>query len=128
LNAKLILNNKEISHNLNNTLSQDFIVLAVMYEGQINNNKYNFTEIVEKLDGMITKNRISSAEDRLFDLDIINTSYVKKDGKFSKRYTVLGESELIAKEILDYLEGECDISCDTLLRSRDMALENNIGE
>lgn len=116
----LILNDKKIEQRLVNTLSSDFIVLAVMYEGQINDNKYNFTEIVEKLDGLITKNRISSAEDRLFDLGLINSSYKKKDGKFSKRYIVLGESELMAKEILDYLEGERDISCDTLLRSRDM--------
>lgn len=105
MSGKLILNNKIIEQRLVSTLSPDFIVLAVMYEGQINDNKYNFTEIVEKLDGIIIKNRISSAEDRLFDLGLINTSYGKKDGKFSKRYTVLGESELMAREILEFLEG-----------------------
>lgn len=120
MSGKLILNNKIIEQRLINTLSPDFIVLAVMYEGQINDNKYNFTEIVEKLNGLIPKNRVSSAEDRLFDLGIINTQYGKKDGKFSKRYTVLGESELMAREILEFLDGEHNISCNTLLRSRDI--------
>lgn len=106
--SELILNNKVIKPRLYNTISEDFLVLAVMYEGQNNDNNYSFRDVVRKLSGIVEEKRISMAEDRLFDLGLINNKWSKKDGVYSKKYIVLGESELLAKQILDYLEARID--------------------
>ena len=84
-------------------ISPDFIALGLLWKAQKDGNNLCLTELANKMKSVCDKMRVMSAQDRLYDLGLINTKWSKKDGKHMQIIIVDGVATKIANEILNYM-------------------------
>ena len=86
-------------------VSPDFLVLGLIWKAQKEGNLVTFTDLKKELEGVVSTTRISTADDRLQDLGLVETTWTKRDnGSHGMGYFVCGVGRKIAQEILDYME------------------------
>ena len=85
-----------------NPLSTDFKVACAIYEAQINDQPIWFTKLVERLNGIVSKNTISDALDALFDWGIIKAEYGPTDsGRAGRLFKISNEHKDRIKDLYE---------------------------
>ncbi len=74
-------------------LSDDFQVLAIVQEYNDKKEPIWFSKVVECFDGKVTRTNISKAQDRLYDLGMIDCYYKKVGDKWTNCWFVSNEAD-----------------------------------
>lgn len=83
-------------------LSHELKVGLEIYKSQKENEKIYFSKLVEKLEGSVSRNTISKALDRLFDLGMVNAKWEKSgEGAWIRAFVISGESEEFFKNLYE---------------------------
>ena len=85
-------------------LSNDLKICHVVYEYNQRTEKIWFSKLVEELEGVVSKVTISKSIDRLFDLGVINGSWEKVEGKWTRVISIAGEAESFVKNVYENTE------------------------
>ena len=77
------------------------VALQIFGSTKIRNDEIYFSKLVTILDGRVSRNRISQALDRLFDLGILTAEFKKVNKKWARVYNISGEAEGFIETIYD---------------------------
>lgn len=81
-------------------LSNDLKICTVVYEyDRVKGEKVWFSKLVKILEGDMSRVTISKSLDKLFDLGMVDGNWEKVEGKWTRTFTVAGESEDLIKNI-----------------------------
>ncbi len=81
-------------------LSNDLKICSVIYEYEhVKHEKIWFSKLVGILEGEISRATVSKTLDKLFDLGMIDGTWEKVEGKWTRVFRVTGEAEELIRTI-----------------------------
>ena len=86
-------------------LSADLKVCYFIYGAEQKNEKIWFSKLVKLLDKDVSRGTISKSIDKLFDLGMIDGQWEKVDGKWTRTFTVTGETKSFIRNIFKNATG-----------------------
>ena len=89
-------------------LSPDFLVMAEIHKAEQSNEPIGFTDIVNIFDGQIDRIKISLADDRLSDLGITYTKWIKNGGSWKTCFFLYSEHHKMAEEIINFQNSDSE--------------------
>lgn len=85
---------------LGQMLSTDLQVMAMVYDYNIQDKPIWFSKLIELFKGNLSSSEISKAQDRLYDLGLLNTKYENVDGMWTCCWHIEDEGKSFINNII----------------------------